>query len=325
MRRRDFTILIAGAAVTPIIGSSPARGQQPDRRYRVGWLGNSKLNTPPTIAFWDAFRLELQRRGWTEGQNVAFEQRFAEGVPERFPQHVRELLELKVDLIVAVGGGAAAAARNATDAIPVVFLIVSDPLRQKLVVSLARPGGNLTGLSSQANETVGKRLELLKEAFPRVVRIAYLPEGASIDEQANQAAHALGLQLLPAPVRQAEDLPSAIAELAHADAWYVSDHPRYFSHFRTVVALIAAQGKPAMYPAAHFVREGGLMSYSLDLFNQARDAAGFVDRILRGAKPADLPVQQPTKFELVINLKTAKALGITISESFLARADEVIE
>ena len=319
--RRAFVGAISlGALAWPSVAEAQQAGI-----YRIGWLGNSRLDTPETVAGWDAFRLELQIRGWSEGRNVAFEQRFAAGVSERHPENVRELIELKVDLILATSGPAARAATKATDTIPIVFVAIPNPVEQGLVANLARPGGNVTGLSTQGLDLVGKRLELLKEAFPRTSRVAFLAGRSLEDQPAFQAAEKLGVQLLPATVRRAEDLSGAMAELAHADAWFVGEYALYFAHRSRIIEFVAGQRKPAMYPSTFFVAAGGLMSYSVAQKDQLRRAAAMVDRILHGAKPADMPVEQPTKFELVINLKTAKALGLTIALSLLLRADEVVQ
>jgi putative ABC transport system substrate-binding protein len=327
MNRRDTVLALLALGAAPLI----ADAQQPGKLYRIGWIGNSNFNAPEARAVWDAFRLELQRRGWVEGRNIAFEHRFAEGAIDRFPQLARELVELKVDLILASTSPAAISVKKATDSIPVVFASTFDPVRQGIVASLARPGGNLTGLSTQNAELIGKRMQLLKEAFPRIARVAYMstePEAGAnplYNEPVYQAAKALQLEVLPVKVQRAEMLSGAFPEVSRADAWFVADSILYFSNRKVVVELLGRQRKPAIYGYAEFVEAGGLMSYTVDLKDHFRQAAGFVDRILRGAKPADLPVEQPTQFELVINLKTAKALGITIPQSMRFRADRVIE
>ena len=322
MKRRAFLTAVGVALAAPRFGLA----QQPGKVYRIGWLGNSRLNTPESTRPWDAFRLELTSKGWSEGRTVAFEHRFADGVVERYPQLARELIELKVDLIMTTTGTGAAAAKKATDTIPIVFALVPNPVELGLVASLARPGGNLTGLQTSGVELVGKRLELLKEAFPKISRIAYLPVPAAIyNKEASRAAEKLGVLLYLAKVERAEDLPAAVAEQARAGAWFVGESVLYFANRRTIVELIAKQRKPAMYPSTLFVDVGGLMAYSADQADQLRRAARLVDKILRGAKPADVPVEQPTQFELAINLTTARQLGIDIPPSFLARADRVIE
>ncbi len=273
---------------------------------------------------WNAFHLELQRLGWTEGHDVVFERRYTEGVVDRLPRLVREVIEHKVDLIVASGAGALAA-KQATETIPIVFVAVRDPVAEGLVASLARPSGDLTGLSSQSPELVGKRMQLLKETAPRIVRVAYLTDEADSNPELRHAAAVLGIELLPAKAQRAEDLGGAFAAGKRADAWFVSDRSMHFAQRKTIVDLVAVLRKPAIYPHTAFTEAGGLMSYAVDLKDQFRRAAGYVDQVLRGAKPADLPVQQPTKFEFVINLKTAKALGLTFSQAMRLRADEVIQ
>jgi putative ABC transport system substrate-binding protein len=234
-------------------------------------------------------------------------------------------------LIVATSGPAAGAAKRATTILPVVFVGLPAPVEQGLVASLARPGGNLTEISSQGLDLIGKRFELLKEAFPQITRVGYLPEPGRlvdelvVDELDQRAADRLGMQLTPAKVRMAEDIPAAMAALAHVHAWLISDAIFNYANRTAIIEQIAKQRKPAMYPSSLFTNLGGLMSYSVSQLDQFRRAAVFVDRILRGAKPADLPVEQPSKFDFVINLKTAKALGLTIPQSILLRADRVIE
>ena len=322
MKRRAFLAAVGVALAAPRLG----RAQQSGKVYRIGWLGNSKLDSPEAIRIWDAFRLELQRWGWSEGRNITFVHRFADGVLERHPQLARELVELKVDLIMTTSGTGAAAAKNASGTIPVVFAFVPNAVELGLVASLARPGGNLTGLQTSGVELVGKRLELLKEAFPRISRIGYLAVPASLyNQEASRAAEKLGVQLLSAKVERAEDLSAAFAAPMRADAWFIGEAILYFAKRKTIVEAIATLRRPAMYSSTLFVDVGGLMAYSADQVDQIRRAAGLVDKILRGAKPADLPIEQPTRFELAINLKTARQLGITIPPSFLARADRVIE
>ena len=302
-----------------------ATAQPPERVRRIGWLGNSAPVTAEGIAVWDAFRLELHRLGWVEDRHLAFERRFAEGDVDRFAPLARELIDRKVELIVAVNGPAARAAQHATATLPIVFASVTNPVEQGLVASLARPAGNLTGMATQGDETVGKRLQLLKEMLPRTLRVAVLAEAGDTGAALLRAASVLGMELLMARASRSEDLPAAIASGARADAWFVTDQALYFAQRKTIVELIAAQRRPAFYPQAVYVHAGGLASYSVDLKDHFRRAAGVVDKVLRGARPADIPVEQPTKFELTINLKTAAALGLKIPQSVLLRADEVIE
>ena len=321
--RRQLLSAFLGAA----LGAPwPAFAQPKDAPIRIGWLGNTEGGTPQARAIRAALLDELQRRGWVQGRNLTIEFRFAEGVAERYPLHARQLVDAQVDLIVAVGAPGAAAARQATKTIPVVFVSVDAPVEQGLVSSLARPGGNLTGQSTQSNELVGKRLQLLKEAFPRVARVAVLDMAVAAQmTMANQAAMALGLQLTYTRADNADELATAIAALPHADAWFVNDSQVNFAHRRAIVEAIARQRKPAIYPATAFVREGGLMAYSVDLVDQFRRAGEMVDRILRGTRPADIPVEQPTKFVFAVNLSAARAQGLTMPQTLLLRADELIE
>ena len=320
MQRRTFI----GASASTLLGTSISmQAQTPGKVYRIGWM--SSLTIDVSSPYWDAFRLELQRRGWVEGRNVVFEHRSADGVPDRFWGIARELVDIEVDLICVNSGTGAVAAKFATSTIPVVFL-AADPTGQGLVESLARPDANLTGLANLSSELVGKRLELLKDAFPRISRVAVLPFPlADWNDGLRHAAEKLGLRLLLAYVQEAKDLAAAITAHAHADAWFVQDGMLYVANARSVVSLLAGQRKPAIYPQTYYVELGGLMSYSVSSEDQFRRTAIYVDKILRGAKPADLPVEQPTQFELAINLKTAKAIGLTIPQSILTRADKVME
>ena len=321
MKRR----CVAAACAIAVLSQRSALAQQPARIKQIGWLGNSAPVTSEGIAVWDAFRLELNRLGWVEGRDIAFERRFAEGDVELFPRLARELIDRKVDLIVAVSGNAARAAKNSTASIPIVFASVASPVEQGLVASLARPAGNLTGMTTQSDEMIGKRLQLLKEVAPRIARVAYLTDESDAATQLLRAAAVLGIELLPAKAQRAQELAGAVAAGARADAWFVTDQTLYFAHRKAIVDLIAVQRKPAVYPQTVYVQAGGLMSYAVDLKDQFRRAAGLVDKVLRGALPADIPVQQPIKFELTINLGTARAIGLKIPQSVLLRADEVIE
>jgi putative tryptophan/tyrosine transport system substrate-binding protein len=324
--RRDAFV----AGVAWLVSTRLALAQaQAARTARIGWLGNTKPQSAEALAIWDAFRLELQRRGWVEGVNLVFERRFAEGAVDRWPQFARELAELGVDVIVAVSGSAALAAKQATARIPIVFGSVGDPVGQGLVASLGRPSGNLTGLATQSGELTGKRLALLKEAVPRIAQVGVLSSDESALarddlQEAVRAASNLRLRLLPAQAARAEDLAVALAK-PRAEAWFVLASSLYFAQHKAIVELIAAQRKPASYPSVIYVQAGGLMALAVDLKDQFRRVAILVDKILHGARPADLPVEQPTRFELVINLKTARALGLTIPQALLLRADEVIE
>lgn len=319
------SVAIAGLACALVANQSQrgALAQQPGKMRRIGWLGNVPPVTPEAAAIVDAFNFELQRLGWTEGRDVVFERRYGEGAVDRLPGLARELIAHNVDVIFATGAGALAA-KQATLTIPIVFAAVPDPVATGLVASLARPAGNLTGLTSQSPELVGKRLQLLQETAPSIARVAYLTGATDSNPELHHAAAVLGIELLPAKAQRAEDLVAAFAAGKRADAWFVPDGAMHFAQRRAIVELVAKQSKPATYPHTVFAQAGGLMSYAVDLKDQYRRAAGFVDQVLRGAKPADLPVQQPVKFEFVINLKTAKTLGLTIPPSVLLRADEVI-
>ncbi len=322
MKRRRM--LIGAPAIALLVPWCAARAQPAGKVYRIGWLWISKFNVQHSV--WNAFRLELQRLGWTEGRNVVFEHRGAEGVEARFYELARELVESNVDLICACGGNAAFAAKAATSTIPIVFVAAPNPALIRLVPSLARPGGNVTGVGSNSAQLIGKRLELLKEAFPHILNVGLLPfVQATLNYSTHSAALNVGLKLLTAQVQRLEDIAPAVAALAHVDAWFVQDDVLYIAYPRDVIDVLAKQRKPAIYPHTMFTEVGGLMSYSTDIAEQFRRAATYVDRILRGAKPGDLAVEEPTRLELVINMKTAKALGLTMPKSFLLRADRVIE
>jgi putative ABC transport system substrate-binding protein len=311
-----------------------AEAQQATRMARVGYVSLNRVEADPRVT--EGFFRGLRGLGYVEGKNLVIEWRDAGGKPERFPALTAELVALKVDVIV-VGGGTlgALAAKGATSTIPIVFGAVGDPVREGLVASLARPGGNITGLSPISQELVGKSLELLTQAVPGVNRVAFLlkpdamPDDARKDrlKAANDAARALGVQLQVVEARAAEDFERAFSQMARsrAGALAVLATPVFDNERRRLVALAAQNRLPTMYSYRVYVEAGGLMSYGPDIADLFRRAAGYVDKILKGAKPGDLPVEQATKFELVINLKTAKALGLTIPQSFLARADHVIE
>ena len=327
--RLAFTIsLLLGALFSPIA----AEAQQAAKIPRIGYV-STNLAVSPHLP--DAFRQGLRDLGYVEGRNVVIEFRSAEGKLDRFPALAAELVTLRVDVIVAANTGAALAAKQATKTIPIVFAGPADPITSGLVNSLARPGGNVTGLSSSTPELVGKGLELLKQAVPGVNRVAALwhrdyPERTQRDilEQADVAARALGVHLQFVEARGGpENFDRAFSELtrARADALTVLTSVLFISERRRLVDLAARNRLPVVYPVRDFVDDGGLMSYGPHWADIYRRAATYVDKILKGAQPADLPVEQPTRFELVINLKTAKALGLTIPPSVLARADQVVE
>jgi putative ABC transport system substrate-binding protein len=330
MRRREFITFLGGlAAAWPITG----RAQQAAKVARIGYLSTNLASSPHHH---EAFRQGLRDLGYVEGRNVVIEYRDAEGKLERRPALAAEVVALKVDVILAAGGTLTAlAAKQATTTIPIVFAGIGDPVGSGLVTSLARPGGNVTGLSNLGPELIGKRLELLKQSIPGVDRVAVLRQPGALGERiandmlkaADVAARALGLQPQFIEARDPDEFARAFSDMtsARAAALTVLPGAMFLREHRRLVDLAAKNRLPAVYPLREFVDAGGLMSYGANQADLFRRAATYVDKILKGAKPGDLPVEQPTKFELVINLKTAKALGLTIPQSVLARADEVIQ
>ncbi len=319
---RLIVILALGILLAPLA----ADAQQAAKVWRIGILAN--VPGP----HWDAFRQGLRQLGYVEGQNIALENRWGEGRFDRLPALVGELVRLRVDLIVTAGTPAARAAKEATTTIPIVAVTVGDPVGTGLVASLARPGGNLTGLSDITVDLSAKRLEFLKEVVPTAFRIAVLwnpahPTNPLQLRETQVAAHALGMTLQSLEVRGSDELERTFAAMRreHAGALVVLADPVMLLHRGRLADLAAKNRLPTMYPFREYVDAGGLMSYGPSFSDLFRRAATLVDKILKGAKPADLPVEQPTKFELVINLKTAKALGLTIPQSVLIRADEVIQ
>jgi putative ABC transport system substrate-binding protein len=328
VRRRDLIILLGGtAAAWPLA----ARAQQKTMPV-IGFLSTG---TPgPAAPFLAAFRQGLGETGYVEGQNVAIEYRWAEGHYDQLPGLAADLVARKVDVIAASGGGdvASRAAKNATSTIPIVFMGGGDPIAAGLVASLARPGGNLTGVSFIAVELVPKRLELVSELVPQAKVVALLvnPNGPNADalvKDVQEAASAKGLQLHVLKARAEGEFETVFASLPrlHVGALVVAADPFFGSRREQLQALAARHAIPAIYAFREYAADGGLMSYGPSLSGTSRQAGAYVGRILSGAKPADLPVQQPTKFELVINLKTAAVLGLTVPQSMLMRADEVIE
>ena len=330
--RRVFLGTLAGGLLAAPL---TVEAQQPGKLPRIGYLVTGSLDSPETRVTHDAFRQGLRDHGYMEGQNILIEYRAADGKIERFQDLATELVRLKVDLIVAATTVAARAAQQATTTIPIVVPIMGDPVGDGLVASLARPGGNITGLTFLGPELVPKRLELLKEALPKVSRVAGLWHPGAFSErttrdmlkQAETAARTLGVQLQLVGVRGPDEVDRAFPTMIkeRADALIVFPSPMLFNERRRIVGLAAKHRLPTMSMAREWVELGGLMAYGSSITDLYRRAVTYVDKILKGAKPADLPVEQPTKFELVINLKTAKALGLTIPPSLLQRADEVIQ
>jgi putative ABC transport system substrate-binding protein len=326
-RRAFIGSLAGGLLATPLA----AEAQQAAKVPRIGYLANNLAASPHLT---EAFRQGLRDLGYVEGRNVVIEYRSAEGKLERLPALAAELVALKVDVIMTGGTPQALAAKQATRTLPIVFAAAPDPVTDGLVTSLARPGGNVTGLSRLAPELVGKGLELLKQAVPGVSRVAVLWEPGATTERAEQdmlkeaevAARTLGVRLQFIEARGPADFDRAFSDMitARAGALTVLGSPMLFGERRRLVDLAAKNRLPAVYGLREFVDAGGLMAYGPNLADVFRRAATYVDKILKGAKPGDLPVEQPTKFELVINLTTAKALGLTIPQSLLARADEII-
>jgi len=310
-----------------------AAAQQPKKVSRIGYL--SSFDRSGESARAEAIRLALRERGYIEGQNIAIEYRYAEGKRDRVPELAAELVRLKVDIVVAAGGIATArAAKNATETIPIIMVGQgSDPVEAGLIESLARPGGNVTGVTNLTRELGGKRLELLKEAVPKVARVAVLfdpanrPNVLEVKKVLPVAAGALKLTIQPWEVRDSDGFEKVFAALnkPRPDGLYVSGGgPLMSTNLKRIVGFALKSRLPSTYYDREFVNAGGLMSYTADTADSYRRVAYYVDRILKGDKPADLPVEQPTKFELVINLKTAKQIGLTVPPSVLARADKVI-
>jgi putative ABC transport system substrate-binding protein len=292
--------------------------------HRIGFLREGQ----PPQSFVEAFQQGLREQGYAPDQNVVIE--FRIGGLDQLPQLAEELVRLKVDVIVASAGSAALAAKKTTATVPIVFATVNYPVEIGLVASLRRPGGNITGTSFNAAELAGKRLGLLKELVPTVRRVAVLSyppyhTNATQLKEAEVAAHTLGVQIEPIPVRSPNDFEAGFKAARGVDGLLQLDNPFFTTHRGRITELVAKSRLPAIYGYRQMVEAGGLVSYGPDVPDLHRRAATYVDRILKGAKPGDIPIEQPTKFELVINLKTAKALGLTIPASLLARADHVIE
>jgi putative tryptophan/tyrosine transport system substrate-binding protein len=322
LKRRDFITLLGGAASWPLA----ARAQQ--KLPTVGFFGTTTASAwgPWTAAFVQ----RLRELGWIEGRNLTIEYRWADARSERFAEIAAEFVRLKVDVIVT-GGNAAVAAKQASSAVPIVFALVDDPIGMGLIASLSRPGGNVTGLAVQATDLAGKRLALLREIVPGLRRLAIManvdyPSAGLEMGEIQTAAGMLGLEVAPLEIRRAEDIAPAFEALkGRAAALYVVGDALVMTHRVRINTLALAARLPTSFNYREYVEAGGLMSYGANLSDLFRRAADYVDKILPGAKPGDLPVEQPTRFSLIINLTTAKALGLEISPTLLARADEVIE
>ena len=326
MTRRFFAWFLP---IFLVITGSIADAQQAKKLYRIGYLASVRGGLAGTE---DALRAALRDHGYIEGQNIVIENRSAEGNIDRLPALVGELVGLKVDLIVVTSVQGALAAKKATQSIPIVFAVAQDPVASGLVASLAQPGGNLTGVTDIARELAGKRLELLKEAVPKVSRVAVLlwkpvgPEYASERNDIEIAAQALRIELKPVEIGGADELAKAFSAMTRGgvNAFMGLTDTRFANNRKRIIELVAKARLPAVYQARAFVEAGGLMSYGTNRVQWRRRTAYYVDRILKGAKPADLPVEQPTKFELVINLRTAKQIGLIIPQWTLMKADRVI-
>jgi ABC-type uncharacterized transport system substrate-binding protein len=325
IERRKFLATLGGAALTWPLA---ARAQQAGKLLTIGFMGATPSVESQRVA---AFVQRLRELGWVDGRNLAIEYRWAEGRPERVSEIAAEFVRIRVDVIVTVATPATLAAKQATAVIPIVGAPLSDPAGTGLVASLARPGSNVTGLANQVSDTVGKKLEFLREVVPDLRRLAIVanvgnPASVLEMDEAQATARTLGLEVTTSKIRRAEDIAPAFEALKdRADALYIGPDPLMNTN-RTRINILAVGARlPTMHGAREYVEAGGLMSYGSNTPDLFRRAAEYVDKILRGAKPADIPVEQPRKFDLVINLTTAKALGLDVPPTLLARADEVIE
>jgi len=323
VKRRDFITLLGSAAAWPLA----ARAQQPGKLPTIGFLG---ADATAWSAYTTAFAERLRALGWIEGRTIAVEYRWSEGRPERVAEIAAEFVRLKVDVIVT-NGPAVATLKQATSVIPIVFAVALDPVGGGLVESLARPGGNVTGQSTQQSDLAGKRVELLRDVVPRLRRLAIIlnvgyPSAVQEMGEVQAAARAFGIEVATLEIRRAEDIAPAFAALkGQADALYVVVDALVVANLTRINILAVGARLPTMFNTRAYVKAGGLLSYGPNLSDLFRRAAELVDKILRGTKPGDIPVEQPTKFELVVNLTTAQALGLTIPDSLLLRADELIE
>jgi putative tryptophan/tyrosine transport system substrate-binding protein len=326
LKRREFISLLGGAAAAWPLA---AGAQQPAKLPTIGYLGAATLATESQRMA--AFVQRLRELGWIEGRTVVIDYRWAEGRSERMAELAAEFVRLKVDVIFAAATEPALAAKKATALIPIVFPIAADPVGAGVVASLVRPGGNVTGLSTLGADLAAKRLEILRDVFPGLDRLAIMANvggpGAVLEmHEFQEAARTLRLEVIPLEIRRTEDIAPALESLkGRVDALYVAGDPLVNINRVRINTFALVARLPTIYVQREYVEAGGLMSYGPNFPNMFRRAADYVDKILRGAKPADLPVEQPTKFDLVINLVTARALGLTVPASLLARADEVIE
>jgi putative ABC transport system substrate-binding protein len=325
MKRREFITLLSGVMAWPVA----AAAQQPTKLPTVGFLGSG---TPSTSSQWvAAFVQRLRDLGWIEGRTVAIEYRWAEGRDERYAEIAAEFIRLKVDVIVTAGSAPAIAAKQATSVIPIVFAAAGDPVGNGIVESLARPGGNVTGLSIQQTDLGAKRLELLREVVPNLDRLAIManvgtPGAVSEMKEVEVVARTLGLEAITLQIRRADDIARVFETLkGRASALYICSDPLLNANRMRINTLALAARLPTMYLFREYVETGGLMSYGPNLPDLYRRSGDYVDKILRGTKPADIPVEQPTKFDLIVNLTAAKALGLSIPDKLLVAADEVIE
>ena len=326
MRRREFTIFfISAAAALPLA----ARAQQPAKRPTIGFIGSGTEASQKQLI--NAFLQRLRELGWVDGHTVAVEYRFTDGLFERSPEFAAEFVRLKVDVIVTSAVPNIVAAKQATSTIPIVFTSSGDPVGNGIVESLARPGGNVTGLSLLTSDLVGKRLDLLREALPSVRRLATLANigySAAVLEavQVEQTGRTLGLDVTTIELRRVEEFEQAIGALkGRTDALYIATDPLLITHRDRISTFALAARLPTISGVRQYVEAGGLMSYGPSFSDLYRRSGEYVDKILRGAKPADIPVEQPVKFDLVMNLNTAKALGLTFPTALISRADDVIE
>jgi putative ABC transport system substrate-binding protein len=329
--RRCIGLLVTLALGLLVAPLAAVAAQPPAKVPRVGYLSPGSSADPARLRRFEAFRQGLRELGYVEGQTIAIEAHWAEGTYDRFPALAADLVRVQVDVIVAVATRASQAAQHATRTIPIVMSVVIDPLGSGLVTSLARPGANVTGLSMMAPDLVGKQLEMLKEVVPQVSRVALLwnpanPASASQLREAEAAARALGVRLQTLEARAPQEIDSAFEAMTRerAGALVVLADAVFVNQGRQIAELAAEKRLPAVYPQREFAEAGGLLVYSSNPLDLERRAAVYVDKILKGAKPGDLPVEQPTTFQLVVNLKTAQALGITIPPTLLFQADEVI-